>query len=82
MPTDTQQLLQLKEQIDRADKKKSELEGQLKEQLSRLKKEFDCSTMDEGEAKLDKMKVQLDKKQKALSTGVAKLQEKMEGVDE
>ena len=81
MLEDGQKLLQMKEQIDRADKKKSELEGQLKEQLSRLKKDFDCSTMEQGEAKLDKMKTQLDKKQKALSTGVAKLQEKMEGVE-
>lgn len=82
MPNTTQQLLQMKEQIDQADKKKSQLEGQLKEQLSRLKKDFGCSTLEEGEGKLDKMKVQLEKKQKSLSTGVEKLQEKMEGVED
>jgi hypothetical protein len=79
---DTQQLLQMKEQIDKAGKKDAELKGQLKEQLSRLKKEFDCTSMEEGEKKLDKLQQDLKKKQDILSKGIAKLQEKMEGVDE
>jgi predicted transcriptional regulator len=77
-----QELLEMKEQIENADRRRSELQGQLKELLSRLKKDFDCSSAKQGDKKLDKMKADLDKKQKDLDSGVDKLKEKMEKADE
>ena len=81
MPKTAQELLQMKEQITQAEKKESELKGQLKEQMSRLKKDFGCSTVEEGEDELDKKKALLEKKNKALEQGVAKLKGKMEEGD-
>jgi hypothetical protein len=74
-------LLKLKGQIDQANKKKAELKGQIKEQLSGLKKNFDCSSVDEGDKKLDKLKLTQEKKQAKLDKGVIALNEKMEGAN-
>ena len=76
------ELLDMKDQIDKADKRKSELQGQIKELLSRLKKDHGCSSGKEGDKKLEKMQADLDKKQKALDKGTADLQGKMEEADE
>lgn len=76
--TDTQELLQMKEQMVKADKKKAQLEGQLKEQMARLKKEFSCPSTKKGDEKLDKMKDDLDKKEGDLEQGAAKLKRKLE----
>jgi len=81
MAKTAEELLQMKSQMDRADKQKSELQGQIKEILSRLKKEFNCSSLQQGDDKLEKMKATLDRKQKRLDKGVAELKEKMEEVD-
>ena len=78
MPKTSQELLQMKEQIDQADKQRSQLQGQLKELLSRLKKDYGCSSGKEGDKKLEKMQADLDKKQKSLDMGVGALQAKME----
>ena len=82
MPKTSQELLQMKEQIDQADKQRSQLQGQVKELLSRLKKDFGCSSAKEGDKKLEKMQADLDRKQKSLDMGVGALQAKMEEVDE
>ena len=82
MPKIAQDLLEMKDQIEKADKRKSELQGQLKELLSRLKKNFGCSSGKEGDKKLEGMQVDLDKKQKALDKGTVNLQEKMEEADD
>jgi hypothetical protein len=70
--------LEIKDQIEKADKRKSELQGQIKELLSRLKKEHGCSSGKEGDKKLEKMQLDLEKKQDKLDKGTADLQEKME----
>jgi predicted transcriptional regulator len=82
MPKTANELLDIKDQIEKADKRKSELQGQIKELLSRLKKDHGCSSGKEGDKKLEKMQLDLEKMQDKLDKGTADLQEKMEEVDE
>ena len=82
MSKTAQELLQMKGQIEKADRKKSELQGQLKELMSRLKKEFGCSSVKEGDKKLEKLKDDLEKKQSRLDKGVESLRLKMEEENE
>lgn len=46
------QLLGLKKQIEVDKEKKARLEGQLTSLMSRLKKEFNCSTVEDAEARV------------------------------
>ena len=82
MAKSAEELLQMKGQIEKADRKKSELQGQLKELMSRLKKEFGCSSVKEGDKKLEKLKDDLEKKQSRLDKGVESLRLKMEEENE
>jgi predicted transcriptional regulator len=81
MPKTANELLDIKDQIEKADKRKSELQGQIKELLSRLKKDHGCSSGKEGDKKLEKMQLDLDKMQAKFDKGTADLQEKMEEAD-
>jgi predicted transcriptional regulator len=81
MTKSASELLEMKEEIDQADKRKSELQGQRKELLSRIKKDFGCSSSDEGAKKLDKLQVTLEKEQRRLGAGITNLKRKMEEVD-
>ena len=81
MPDNADTLLQMKSQIDQAIKKESELTGQLKELMSRLKKDFACTSLEKGDEKLEKMKSTLATKQSKLDKGVASLQKKMEQIE-
>jgi predicted transcriptional regulator len=78
MPKTANELLDIKDQIEKADKRKSELQGQIKELLSRLKKDHGCSSGKEGDKKLEKMQLDLEKMQDKLDKGTADLQEKMD----
>jgi hypothetical protein len=77
-----QALMRMKEQMDRAGKKESELKGQIKEVLSRLKKDFDCSSKAQGEKKVESLQKTLDKKQAVFDKGLASLQKKMDRTNE
>lgn len=54
-------LLELKDKIEKAKIKLNQLEGQKTEQMKTLLTEFKCKSIEEAQAKLDKMEKALDK---------------------
>ena len=55
------QLLSLKRQIEVDKEKKARLEGQLIGLMARLKKEFDCESIEQAEKKVLKLKKDIDR---------------------
>lgn len=57
----TSQLLNLKRQIEADKEKKARLEGQLTSLMARLKKEFDCETIEAAEKKVSKLNKDIER---------------------
>ena len=55
------QLLSLKRQIEVDKEKKARLEGQLASLMDRLKKEFDCGTIEEAQKKVSKLNKDIER---------------------
>jgi predicted nucleic acid-binding Zn-ribbon protein len=51
----TEEYLKLQQKLDKARQQSSEIEGAIKELRKRLKKEFNCNSVDEGKKKMSKL---------------------------
>ena len=70
---DKQDLLDLKEDIEEAKKKASQLSGKLELLQAQLKKEWGCSTIEQADAKLIKMERDAEALSIQIKEGIAKL---------
>lgn len=75
---DEQDLLELKQDIEKAKTKVNQLEGQRKGLLEQLKEDWGCSSVEEAEKKLSKLEAGAEKLDKKLQKGIQKLEEKYE----
>ena len=60
------QLLSLKRQIEVDKEKKARLEGQLASLMDRLKKEFNCETIEEAQKKVSKLNKDIERLTKSV----------------
>jgi TolA-binding protein len=70
---EAERLLQIKEQIDQAQRKVERLKGTL-EQLESQLKQHGCGNLEEAKKKLFQMDVELTEREKELSDGIKKLE--------
>ena len=70
-----QDLLELKEKIDKAKEKSSELKGELKSLAMELKDDWQCDTIKEAEKKIETMESEITVLNEKINTGVTKLEE-------
>jgi len=70
-----QDLLELKEKIDKAKEKSSELKGELKSLTKELKDDWQCDTIKEAEKKIETMESEITVLNEKINTGVTKLEE-------
>ena len=70
-----QQLLDLKEQVDEAKTKVSELTGQQTALMKQLKDDWDCKTIKEAEEKLQAMEKSISVLDKKIEKGIKELEE-------
>jgi DNA anti-recombination protein RmuC len=75
MATIADRLIQLKTEIDQAKLDKASVEGQLKQNLARLKDEFQCRSVEQANGKLKALKEQKETLTKQLEVSMAKLEE-------
>jgi predicted nucleic acid-binding Zn-ribbon protein len=73
-----QELLDLKQEINEAKQKKSTLEGKQEYLLEELKKKWGCKTTEEADAKLMKMKKEIEKYNTQIEEKAARLEQKLE----
>lgn len=71
-----QELLNLKEKVDKAKTTVSELTGQLNALKKQLKDNWDCKTIEEAEEKLKNMEKNISILEKKIDKGVKELEEK------
>ena len=76
MASATERLLKLKDEIAQAKIDKAQCEGALKQNLQRLKDEFQCRSVEQAKTKLAKLKEQKESLQEQIETAVANLEEK------
>lgn len=72
-------LLDLKEQIDEAKTKSSELKGQRDHLMKELKDVYDCQSTKQAEIKIDKLRKELEKIKAKIEDGLEKLEEMKDG---
>lgn len=73
MNTETKQLIELKERIEKAKYQVNKLEGQLESLSDTLKKELKCSTIKEAETLLNKMEKKVKQESSVLTEGINNL---------
>ena len=71
-----QQLLELKERIDEAKEKSSELKGQLKGLTKELEEDWQCDTVKQAEVKVQQMETEVTKLNEKIKKNVTELEEK------
>jgi len=71
-----QQLLKLKQDVDAAKTKVSELTGQRTALMKQLKDDWGCKTVEEAEAKLQGMESAVEQLGQQIDEGVTELKEK------
>ena len=69
-----QDLLELKEKIDKAKEKSSELKGELKSLAKELKDDWQCDTIKEAEKKIETMESEITALNNKIKEGVEKLE--------
>jgi peptidoglycan hydrolase CwlO-like protein len=74
-----QQLLDLKEEVDDAKTKVSELTGQQTALMKQLKEDWDCKTIQEAEEKLETMEKNITILENKIKKGTKELEEKYNG---
>ena len=74
------ELLRLKEKIDSAKTQVAEFEGEKKSILASLLERFDCRTLKEAEAKVEKMQTEIDTAQAELDKGIAEIEKRYEEI--
>lgn len=67
--------LELKEQVDTAQKEADEAEGAIKQIMKQIKKEFGCSTFAEAKKKYKQLKKQKEKSGKVFEDAVEEFKE-------
>ena len=70
----TERLLEIKKQIDQAEKSQSEITGQIKSVVGQMKQEFNVSDLAEAETELDKIGKELDKQEAEFNNELEKLE--------
>jgi phage shock protein A len=73
-----QQLLDLKEEVDDAKTKVSELTGQQTALMKQFKEDWDCKTIQEAEEKLETMEKNITILESKIKKGTKELEEKYE----
>ncbi len=73
------ELLDLKEEVEEAKTKVSELTGQKQALIKQLKEDWKCATVEEAEKKLKSMKIDIEKLEEQIEEGTKELEEKYEG---
>jgi len=76
MALNEKQLLELKEDVEIAKTKVSELNGQQKALTDQLKTDWGCKTIAEAEEKLKEMETEIDSLDKKIGKGVLELEQK------
>ena len=76
MALNEQQLLDLKDQVDEAKQKVSELKGQQNALNKQLADDWKCKTIEEAEKKLKEMETSIASIDKKIEKGVFELEEK------
>jgi predicted nuclease with TOPRIM domain len=71
-----QQLLDLKDQVEEAKTKVSELTGQKQALMNQLKTDWNCKTIEEANTKLKEMENSISVLEKKIERGVNELEEK------
>lgn len=74
MEVDIKQWEERKRQIEKAKEKISETKGKKESLLARLKKDFDCSSVEEGEKKLRELEASKNKLEEQLSQILGELE--------
>jgi predicted transcriptional regulator len=69
------ELLKMKRRIEETKDKKSRLEGKLSSLQDRLRSEFNCKTLEEGEAKQQSLSKELKDKQIVLERKLTEMRE-------
>jgi len=72
------ELLELKEDIQEAKQKVSELKGERQALMKRLKEDWNCGSLEEAEKKLKEMSEQVDKLSDEITEGMEELESKFE----
>ncbi len=70
-----QRLLNLKQDLEEAKSKRSELQGQLKGLMKQLKDEFELDSLGEAQERIEELNEQLDALQNKLNTELEKAEE-------
>ncbi len=73
-----QQLLDLKHQIDEAKTNATELTGQQKSLMDRLKKDWNCTTTVQAEKKVEELETEITQLNTSINKGVKELEERYE----
>lgn len=72
---DKDDLISLKNKIEKSKTAVAELTGQQKSQMNQLKETFGCDTIEDAEEKLETMKKSISKLDTQIETGLEKLEE-------
>lgn len=75
MNVSTQDLMRLKERIDRAKTERSRLEGELRSLESRMKEEFGTADPDKIQVKVAALRKEAEKLRKQVEDGVKEIEE-------
>ena len=73
---DEQRLLELKQEIDEAKTKVSELTGQKNALMKQLKEEYGCKTIQDADNKVDDLEKQIDDLNSQIEQGIEELETK------
>ena len=76
---DKDDLISLKNKIEKSKTTVAELTGQQKSQMNQLKETFGCTTIEAAEEKLETMKKSINKLDTQIETGLEKLEEMYNG---
>lgn len=69
------QLIDLKKQIEVTKSSVSEMKGQRTALLNQLKKDFNCKSVEEGQAKLEELETVLESTDKKIKKGLQEIEE-------
>jgi len=73
-----QDLFELKEDVEEAKQKVSELKGERQALMKQLKEEWDCDTVEQAEEKIKKMESEIGTFSEDIETGMEQLKDKLE----
>jgi polyhydroxyalkanoate synthesis regulator phasin len=76
---DEKGLLRLKEQIDTAKTKASELGGQKDYLMQELNKQYGCKTVEQAETKLEELEETIEDLDNQIKNGLSKLEKQING---